>query len=124
MARGSARALTTRDCFWLEHLRAIARSAETATGYTRRNGLSRGALWQAQRRLEKLGAWTRSRKRARETAGAETRVSFARVAVQGGSAPAAGAVRLRVAPGVELEWSTPPQVEILAALIERLAARA
>ncbi len=122
MAREGARALTARDRFWLGHLRAIERSQETATRYTRRKGLSTGALWQAARRLEKLGAWRR-RARVSETAGAEAAVSFARVAVPSAIASSPAGVRLRVAGGVELEWATAPPVEWLAALITRLATR-
>lgn len=122
-SKEGARALTARDRFWLGHLRAIARTAETATGYARRNGLSRGALWQAARRLEQLGAWTR-RARLRGSARAEAPVSFARVEVQRAVAPLPPGVRLRVASGVELEWTTPPDVEWLAALIAQITKRA
>lgn len=122
MARKTAGALTARDRFWLGHLQAIARSKESATVYTSREGLSVGALWQAERRLEKLGAWTR-RARARGGRRAAGRVSFARVAVPSGVARLATEVRVRVGGGVELAWSTPPEVEWVAALVERLTAR-
>jgi hypothetical protein len=123
MARSSEGALTARDRFWLGHLRAIAGASESATAYARRAGLSVGALWQAKRRLEKLGAWARG-PRARESGRGEGAVSFARVAVQSEVAPFPNGVRLRLAQGVELEWPTLPEVEWLAALVERLAARA
>jgi hypothetical protein len=122
MAKRRAGALTARDRFWLGHLQAIVRSKESATVYTSRAGLSVGALWQAERRLGKLGAWTR-RARARGGRRAAERVSFARVAVPSDVARLPTEVRVRVGGGVEVAWPTPPAVEWIAALVERLTAR-
>jgi len=123
MEKRRAGALTARDRFWLGHLRAISRLKESATVYTSREGLSVGALWQAERRLEKLGAWRR-RARARGSRGARQPVSFARVAVATDVARLPTEVRVRVGGGVELAWPTPPEVEWVAALVERLTALA
>ena len=123
MEKRRAGALTARDRFWLGHLRAIARSKESATAYTSREGLSVGALWQAERRLEKLSAWTR-RGRVRGALRAGPSVSFARVVVPTDVARLPTEVRLRVGSDVELAWSTPPEVEWVALLVERLATRA
>lgn len=118
-----AGALTARNRFWLGHLRAIARSKEAATVYTNREGLSVGEVRKAERRLERLGAWTR-RAGARGTRRASQPVSFARVAVSSDALRMPTEVRLRVGAGVEFAWPAPPEVEWVAALVERLAARA
>ena len=123
MEKRRAGALTARDRFWLGHLRAIAGSKESATVYTSREGLSVGALWQAERRLEKLGAWTR-KARARGARRAGPPVSFARAVVPTEVARLPTEVRLRIGSDVELAWSMPPEVEWVASLVERLTARA
>ncbi|MEX2208797.1 MAG: hypothetical protein WEF50_21485 [Myxococcota bacterium] len=111
---GKRRELTKRDRFWLGHLQAIARGDESASAYARRKGLSVGALYQGMRRLEERGAWTRAAKS----------VSFAPVVVRDEAEPAPGALRLRLANGAELAWSSVPEVEWLAALVERIGKRA
>lgn len=110
----TGRGLTTRDRFWLGHLRVIARGSEPASEYAQRKGLSLGALYEAKRRLAKRGAWTRAAKS----------VSFAPVVVRHEPASAQFVLRLRLGSGAELEWSSAPEVEWLAALVERLAVRA
>jgi len=108
------RGLTTRDRFWLGHLQVIARGNESASEYTRRKGLSVGALYQGMRRLEERGAWTRATKS----------VSFAPVVVRHEPESTQAALRLRLGNGAELEWSSVPEVEWLAALVEHIAKRA
>lgn len=112
--RAMGHRLTTRDRFWLGHLRGIARGGEPASEYAQRRGLSVGALYEAKRRLAKRGAWTRAAKP----------VSFAPVVVRHEAASARCVLRLRLGSGAELEWSSAPEVEWLAALVERLAERA
>jgi hypothetical protein len=108
------RELTKRDRFWLGHLQVIARGSESASEYTRRKGLSVGALYEAKRQLGKRGAWTRAAKS----------VSFAPVVVRYEPEATGAALRLRLGNGAEFEWSSVPEVEWLAALVERLSARA
>ena len=108
------RELTKRDRFWLGHLQVIARGSESASEYTRRKGLSVGALYEAKRQLGKRGAWTRAAKS----------VSFAPVVVRHEPGATRSALRLRLGSGVELEWSSVPEVEWLAALVAQIAKRA
>ena len=108
------RELTKRDRFWLGHLQVIARGNESASEYTRRKGLSVGALYEAKRQLGKRGAWT----------GAAKSVSFAPVVVRHEPGSTQAALRLRLGNGAELEWSSVPEVEWLAALVEHIAKRA
>lgn len=103
--------LTARDRFWLGHLQAIAGGDESASEYTRRHGLSVGALYQGMRRLERRGAWTRAAKP----------VSFTPVIVRRESVSAEVALRLRLASGAELAWSRMPEPEWIAALVARLS---
>lgn len=65
-------------------------------------------------RLEERGAWTRAAKS----------VSFAPVVVRHEPGSTGSARRLRLGNGAELEWSTVPEVEWLAALVEQIAKRA
>jgi len=111
---GTRRELTKRDRFWLGHLQVIARGNESASEYTRRKGLSVGALYQGKRRLEERGAWTRAAKS----------VSFASVVVRHEPESTQAALRLRLGNGAELEWSSVPEVEWLATLVEHIAKRA
>ena len=107
------RELTKRDRFWLDHLQVIARGDETASEYTRRKGLSVGALYEAKRQLGKRGAWTRAAKP----------VSFAPVVVRHEPEATGAALRLRLGNGAELQWSSVPEVEWLAALVAHIAKR-
>ena len=111
--------LTERDREWKGHLEAVELRGGTAKAYAQEQGLSYHALYQAKKRLRKLGAWptaAASRKR--------TPVTFARVEVPETSVPMQGsACRLRLAEGVTLEWDVMPSAEVLASVIGRLLRR-
>jgi hypothetical protein len=111
--------LTERDREWKGHLEAVASRGVTAKAYAREQGLSYHALYQAKKRLRKLGAWPVAEKSQKQTL-----VSFARVAVAEKSVPTpAGTCRLRLAEGVTLEWEVTPSAEVLGSVIERVLRR-
>ncbi len=111
--------LTERDLEWKGHLEAVASRGVTAKAYAQEHGLSYHALYQAKKRLRKLGSWPSA-----STSLKRTPVSFARVAVSEQSAPTtAGACRLRLAEGVTLEWEVTPSAEVLASVIGRVLQR-
>ena len=101
--------LTERDGFWLGHLEAIEREGVAAKAYARRRRLSVDALYQAKKRLVKMGAWPVRRRPA---------VRFAEVRVT--SAPRSGC-RLRLPSGAALEWETTPEPALLAEVVAQLA---
>lgn len=110
--------LTDRDRFWLGHLKQIASEKIDAKAYAARNKLSVQALYQGKKRLVSLGAWPR----------AERRPVFDRIRIVKHPLPAApasvarpeAAMRLRLAPGMVIEWPTVPAPEWLAQLTRQL----
>ena len=111
--------LTGRDREWQVHLEAVASRGVTAKAYAQEQGLSYHALYQAKKRLRKLGAWP-----AASTSRKRTPASFTRVVVSEPSAPmTACACRLRLAEGVTLEWEVTPSAEVLASVIGRVLRR-
>lgn len=119
MAKGSAtrRALTAREEFWLGHLRKIETAGIATKTYAGRRGLSVHALYQARKQLVGLGAWPERRV---ATAPPPT---FAPVRVVDAPVAAPPACRVRFADGTVLEWSPAPEPAVLAALLDRAAAR-
>jgi len=101
--------LTERDRFWLGHLEAIEREAVAAKGYAKRRRLSVHALYQAKKRLVKVGAWPPKSRRAAPAA----RFSEIRIA----PAPSGFGCRLRLPSGAVVEWETPPDPAVLAAVV-------
>jgi hypothetical protein len=115
--RGVApRELTERDRHWLEHLRACARSGETAKGYAARKGLSLGAWYEAKRRLVRRGAWPAT------IAAAAPRPRFMPVTVATPAPASAPALQLRLANGTTLEWKEAPSPEALALVLSQVRA--
>lgn len=113
--KGSA--LSKRDRFWLRHMETLAAQGGPATAYAEKHGLSIGALYEARRRLVARRVPTLRVPRPKRTP------LFARVTLPL-SPPAprdSGELRLRLASGTVLEWSTPPSIETLASLLDRIA---
>jgi hypothetical protein len=103
--------LTGRDRFWLGHLKAIEAEGIAAKAYARRRRLSVHALYQAKKRLVGRGAWP-----------VKAAPRFTPVQVAAVPIPAVTGCRLRVPGGAVLEWATPPEPAVLAAVLERLTA--
>ena len=102
-----AEGLTERDRFWRGHLRALEARDSSAKDYAAERGLSVHALYQARKRLVALSAWP---ERAAQP-------QFTRVALAAAPAAAGGACRVRLASGAVVEWTTPPALEVLVALV-------
>jgi hypothetical protein len=49
-------ALTARQQFWVEHLRACERRQQSLASYAAAHGLNLGALYEAKSRLKRMGA--------------------------------------------------------------------
>ncbi len=114
-AKGSAP--SKRDRFWLGHLEALAAQGGPATAYAAKHGLSIGALYEAKRRLA-----ARRWPALRVTRPKGTPL-FARVTLPLSPTPRdSGELRLRLAGGTVLEWSTPPSIETLVSLLDRIGA--
>ncbi len=115
--KGSA--LSKRDRFWLGHLEALAAQGGPATAYAAKHDLSIGALYEARRRLAARRAPALRAERPKRTP------LFARVTLPvlpptpRDSGDSAG-LRLRLASGAVLEWSTPPSIEMLCGILDRI----
>ena len=101
-SRGTARIeseLTSRQQFWLRHLRACEAGGETMKEYARRKGLSVHGLYSARKRVRTLGIRSRSAETGKHA-------SFAKVTVR--EAPVqVGRCRVRLANGAVMEWEVP-----------------
>jgi len=131
-ANGAAepgRGATQRGRFWAGHLEKIKAEGIAAKDYAAREGLSVHALYQAKMRLLAQGAWPQARRSAAPTVKGrpasrdQSTSTFARVRLieSPPAVPAPWAVRLRLPGGALLEWAAAPEVNLLAALLERVA---
>jgi hypothetical protein len=119
---GSRQAPTERDCFWLDHEKAITASGQSAKSYAAEQGLSLHALYQARKRLKALGHLAGGKSatgRTRRTKSASS-VSFSKIEV---ASPAASdlAYRLSLPSGLVFEWGGGEVPEPVVNLLERLA---
>jgi hypothetical protein len=123
------RGATQRGRFWVGHLDKIEAEGIAAKDYAAREGLSVHALYQAKTRLLAQGAWPRAGRSAAPTVKGrpvsrdQASSTFARVRVieSPPAAPTPWALRLRLPSGALLEWAAAPEVNLLAALLERVA---
>ena len=106
--------LSERQRYWLGHLRAAERKGEPVKHYAKRHGLSEHSLYEAKRRLRKLGVLAPV---ALQRTGSRR---FARVAVSGAPAPSGSPLRVRLASGAVLEWNEAPRGEALRELVGML----
>jgi hypothetical protein len=128
-AADPGRGATQRDRFWVGHLEKIEAEGIAAKDYAAREGLSIHALYQAKTRLLAQGAFPRARRSAAPTVNKrpvsrdQATSTFARVRVieSPPAAPMPWALRLRLPGGALLEWAAAPKVNLLAALLERVA---
>lgn len=110
--------LTARQRGWLRHLRACERSGETIKAYARREGLSLQTLYQAGKRLRRLGVLEPRTPRRRKVPVS----GFVRVeAAATGRGPGA-AWRIRLPSGVVFECNAPLEHADLLSLLSVLAA--
>lgn len=108
------RTLTAREQYWLGDLRQIESAGIGTKAYAERRDLSVHAVYQARKRLVRLGAWPERRAAAAPV--------FAPVRVLDAPGASAPACRLRFGGGAVLEWSTAPEPAVLAALLDRVGA--
>lgn len=128
-AAGPGRGATQRGRFWIGHLEKIEAEGIAAKDYAAREGLSVHALYQAKMRLLAQGALPRARGSAKPTVNGRpvsqdrSTSPFARVRVLESppATPTPWALRLRLPGGALLEWAAVPEVNLLAALLERVA---
>ena len=128
-AAGAGRGATGRGRFWAGHPEKIEAEGIAAKDYAAREGLSVHALYQAKMRLLAQGALPRARGSAaptvkgRRASRDQSTSTFARVRLieSPPAAPTPWAVRLRLPGGALLEWAAAPEVNLLAALLERVA---
>ena len=130
-AAGAGRGATGRGRFWAGHLEKIEAEGIAAKDYAAREGLSVHALYQAKMRLLAQGALPRARGSAAPTVNKspvsrdQATSTFARVRViespPAAPMPWALRLRLRLPGGALLEWAAAPEVNLLAALLERVA---
>jgi hypothetical protein len=105
--------LTERDRFWRGHLEAIEREGVAAKAYAKRRRLSIDALYQAKKRLVRMGAWPGGAQRR-----ATARVRFSEVRV---TPPLRAGCRLRLPTGAVLEWEATPDLAVLAAVVAQVS---
>jgi len=111
---------TERDRYWLDHEAKLAASGLTAKAYAAEHELSLHALYQARKRLRKLGLLPPSAAPPkRGKSGSTHPVSFARVEVRSPSGFAAE-FRLSLPGGAVLEWSGAELPPAVVGLVERL----
>jgi transposase-like protein len=110
--RTTARELTERQRFWLEHLRRAAESGATLSGYAKEHGLSRAALYSQRRVFKARGLVPEGRGRTVPT-------RLARVVVE--SAPPA-VCRVRLPNGCIVEWQGAPDQQLLGAWLRAVNA--
>lgn len=96
-------ALTERQQYWLDHVRAAEQQGEPVRSYAKRQGLAVSSMYEAKRRLRNQGVLEASP--APKKAAAE----FVRVAVADRGASSRPPLRVRLASGTVLEWSEAPQ---------------
>ena len=105
--------LTSRQQFWLKHLRACDAAGETIKEYASRKGLSAHGLYGARRRMRVLGI-------SAAPASSGKRPSFAKVMVR--EAPAeVGRCRVRLPNGAVMEWDVPLAAHPLELLFQAVA---
>ena len=109
---------TERDRYWLDQEAALAKSGKTAKDYAAEQGLSLHALYQARKRLRKLGHLTAGNERKSQKRRASHELAFEEVRV----APQASLAdyRLSLPNGLVLEWSGEELPEPVVSLVERL----
>ncbi len=114
----SERRLTARQREWLGHLRAAEHLGETIKEYAARRSLSVQSLYQAGKRLRRLGALEPRARRRRETA-TSAFVRVERTATRRETGPA---WRIRLPSGVIFESPAPLAHDDLLSLLTALAA--
>ena len=110
--RTTARRLTERQVYWLEHLRACEASGLTTSAYAKKHRLSVHALYQARKDQRRREALASSPKRSS--------VTFARVQ----AAPAAArerSWRIRFPNGAVIELEAPREREDQVHLLQSVA---
>ena len=107
-----------RDRYWLEHEAALAKSGQTAKDYAAEQGLSLHALYQARKRLRKLGHLPAGGDRKKPNRHASKKLAFEKVRVA--PKPDLAGYRLSLPNGLVLEWSGEELPEPVVSLVERL----
>lgn len=110
--------LTPGQREWLEHLRAAERSGETIKDYAARRGLSVQSLYQAGKRLRRLGVIEPCVRRRRETAASP----FVKVEPAAARPETGPAWRIRLPSGLVFESRAPLAHHDLLSLLAALAA--
>jgi hypothetical protein len=110
--------LTPAQHEWLQHLRAAKRSGETIKDYAARRGLRVQALYEAGKRLRRLGVLEPRTRRRREPA-ASAFVKLEPAAARPETGPA---WRIRLPSGVVFESRIPLAHDDLLSLLAALAA--
>ena len=105
--------LTSRQRFWLKHLRACDAAGETIKEYASRKGLSAHGLYGARKRMRTLDAPPAPR-------GAKKRASFAKVLVREDPVEV-GRCRVRLPNGTVMEWDVPLAARALELLFQTVA---
>jgi hypothetical protein len=105
--------LTSRQRFWLKHLRACDAAGETIKEYASRKGLSAHGLYGARKRMRTLDV-------PPTPARAKKRASFTKVLVR--EAPVeVGRCRVRLRNGAVMEWDVPLAARSLELLFQAVA---
>ncbi len=99
-----SRSLTPRLRFWAAHLRACAERRQALSQYAAEHGLAVGALYEAKRRLKRLGALPVS-----------AAPRFVRVTEIAAAAPAAVLCRVHLRNGMVVETAGAEVAAVLAA---------
>jgi hypothetical protein len=110
--------LSLRQREWLEHLRAARRSGETIKDYAARRGLPVQTLYQAGKRLRRLGMLEPRNRRRREPAAS----AFVKVEPAAARPETGPAWRIRLPRGVVFESRAPLRHDDLLSLLAALAA--
>jgi len=103
--------LTERQQYWLAQLREAEQLGEPLKHYAKRLGLSSHSMYEAKRRLRKLGVLASAAEP--KPAPAE----FVRVAVAGRAPAPRTPFQVRLASGAVLEWSEAPAGDALRELV-------
>ena len=111
---------TERDRFWLEHEAAIARSGLSAKDYAAKHGVSLHALYQARKRLRKLGHLAPASSQRRSPGTRTKKMAFEQVQLAASPTRSAD-FRLILPNGLALEWSGGELPAPVIDLVERLA---
>jgi hypothetical protein len=91
--------LTSRQRFWLRHLRACDAAGKTIKEYATRKGLSPHGLYGARKRIRTPGV-------SADSANAGRDASFAKVMARE-APPEVGRCRVRLPNGMVMEWDVP-----------------